>query len=185
MNILIAIFVGIAFGFVLERVGAADPQRILGMLRLTDTHLIKVILGAIAFSSALLFTGLALGFVDPGHISIKDSHWGVLLGGGLLGLGFAVAGYCPGTGLCALGAGRRDAIWFVVGGLAGALMFTLFYEYIQDSMLYTAIAGGKVTLATTGSQYDALAEFAGLAIALPIALLLGAVSWWLPSRLLK
>jgi hypothetical protein len=183
MDILLAILIGGSFGFVLERVGAANPQRIIGMLRLNDTHLIKVILGAIAFSSILLFIGLSIGMVDVGHISIKSSHLGVIFGGLLFGAGFAIAGYCPGTGLCALGVGRRDAIWFIVGGLLGALLFTLLYDVIKDAGLLANL-GGKVSLAVTGSKYESLVD-SGLPFAFGIAMVFGAITWFLPERILK
>lgn len=181
MDIVLAIVIGGAFGFVLERVGAANPQKIIGMLRLTDLHLMKVILGAIAFSSALLFIGLETGLVDAGHISIKDVNMGVVYGGILLGLGFAIAGYCPGTSLCALGVGRRDAIWFVLGGLLGALLFTLLYSAIKDAGLLTDIAG-KTSLAATGSTYGSVLDSGWIAVG--IAVVLGVVAWLLPSKLL-
>lgn len=183
MDIVLAILIGGSFGFVLERVGAANPQRIIGMLRLNDTHLIKVILGAIAFSSALLFIGLSTGMVDAGHVSIKSSNLGVIWGGLLFGVGFAIAGYCPGTGLCAFGVGRRDAIWFILGGLLGALLFTLLYGVIKDAGLLTSL-GGKVSLAVTGSKYENLVD-SGLALALGIAMVLGAITWFMPERILK
>jgi hypothetical protein len=164
-------------------IGGSYPQRIIGMLRLNDTHLIKVILGAIAFSSILLFIGLSTGMVDGGHVSIKSSNWGVVFGGLLLGTGFAIAGYCPGTGLCALGVGRRDAIWFILGGLLGALLFTLLYDVIKDAGLLTSL-GGKVSLAVTGSKYESLVD-SGFPLALGIAMALGAITWFLPERILK
>ena len=181
MDIVLAVLLGGAFGFVLERVGAANPQKIIGMLRLTDLHLMKVILGAIAFSSALLFIGLQTGLVDAGHISIKDANMGVVYGGVLLGLGFAIAGYCPGTGLCALGVGRRDAAWFVLGGLLGALLFTLLYSAIKEAGLLTEIAG-TTSLVATGSKYASVLESGWIAVAIAVAM--GVVAWLLPSKIL-
>ena len=58
--------------------------------------------GAIHDFAIALFIGMAAGFIDPGHLSVKSSYLGVVLGGAILGLGFGIAGYCPGTGLAAL-----------------------------------------------------------------------------------
>jgi uncharacterized membrane protein YedE/YeeE len=68
----------------------------------------KTILFAIGVSSLLLFIGLALGIFNAEHLSVKATYSGVVIGGALLGIGFAVAGYCPGTGLCAAATGRLD-----------------------------------------------------------------------------
>ena len=64
MSIALAIIVGLAFGFVLHRVGAGNPQNIINMLRLQDLHLAKVILFAIGVSSLSLFILLSTGFIE-------------------------------------------------------------------------------------------------------------------------
>ena len=90
----------------------------------------KTIFFAIGISSILLFFLMAVGIIDSGHLSVKSSYVGVIVGGAILGLGFAAAGYCPGTGLAALAEGRKDALFFVGGGLTGALIYTLIYGSI-------------------------------------------------------
>lgn len=95
MNIILAIILGIFFGFTLQRVGANTPQNIINMLRLKDLHLMKAIFLAIGISSTLLFLLLAFGIIDRGHLSVKSSYIGVIVGGAVLGLGFAIAGNAP------------------------------------------------------------------------------------------
>jgi uncharacterized membrane protein YedE/YeeE len=183
MEIILAIIFGGLFGFVLHKAGAANPQNIINMLRLQDLHLMKVILFAIGFSSLILFILLNFGLIDNSHISIKSSYVGVIIGGLIFGLGFAIGGYCPGTSIVALGSGRRDALFFILGGLLGAFLFTLSYGSQKDTFLFGEISAGKVTLAATGvSKYPALFEnLPGVIVAGVIAAVFMLVAWKLPS----
>jgi hypothetical protein len=152
MELLLAVILGLIFGFVLERVGAANPDKILGMLRLTDLHLMKAIFCAIGLSSTILFAGILLGLVNVSHLSIKGMYPGVLLGGGLLGLGWAIGGYCPGTGVVAAGRGRKDALFFILGGVIGAGLFMVQYGSLAETGWMQDWFGGKATLADTGAK---------------------------------
>ena len=187
MIILFAIIVGLLFGFVLHRVGAGNPQKIINMLRLQDLHLAKVILFGIGSSSLILFILLATGLIDQSHISIKAAYAGVIIGGLIFGVGFAIGGYCPGTCLVGLGGGRKDALSFVIGGLFGAGVFTLMYGWIDSTFpfLFKSIAGGKTTLADTGiDKFEGL--FAGvpsIAIAGTIAIIFMLGAWKLPNKI--
>ncbi len=184
MEIFLAIFLGTGFGFVLHRVGASNPENILNMLRLTDLHLMKAILLGVGLSSIGLFLLMAAGLIDSGHLSVKDSYAGVVIGGAILGLGFGTAGYCPGTGLAALGDGRRDAGAFVLGGLLGAFAYMVTYPAWKASGLLDHILGGKTTLAVTGNDaYGAvLTGVPGWLVALVVGLALVVVAWALPDR---
>jgi len=187
MQILLAVILGMLFGFVLERVGASDPDKIIGMLRLKDLHLMKAIFSAIGISSLILFAGITLGLVKVSHLSIKDMYPGVLVGGALLGLGWAIGGYCPGTGLVAAGRGRKDSLFFIVGGLIGAGLFMIQYKSLADMGLMSAWFGGKATLADTGAK-GAVALIEGKWTAV-IPMVLGAamfaIAWFLPPRGIK
>ncbi|KIX14962.1 YeeE/YedE thiosulfate transporter family protein [Dethiosulfatarculus sandiegensis] len=183
MNFILAVFLGTLFGFVLQRVGAADPVKIVGMLRLRDMHLAKAIFTGIGLSSTVLFLLLWLGVISPGHLSVKALYWGVIPGGVLLGAGWALAGFCPGTGVVAAGSGRKDAWFFVLGGLFGAGLYTMMYGSLKDTWLMHNLLGGKATLVLTGKSVPLIDTpwSPVLAIALGIIFLLAAK--FLPDKL--
>ncbi|MAN81541.1 MAG: hypothetical protein CMF64_14240 [Magnetovibrio sp.] len=169
-TLILAIVIGGAFGFVLDRIGATNPNLIIGMLRLSNLHLMKTIFLAIGTASVLLYAGLMLGLVDPGHLDVKDAYWGGFIGGVLLGLGFAVSGYCPGTGLAAAATGRWDGVVFVLGGLLGAGAYMATYAWVKSTGVLDHVLGGKATLGTlSGTNYPAVldgvsGEWVGLAL---------------------
>ncbi len=153
------------------------------MMRLKDLHLMKAIFFGIGFSSILLFLLMAVGVIDAGHLSVKSSYIGVIVGGAILGLGFAVAGYCPGTSLTAMADGRKDALFFVGGGLIGALIYTLLYGSIQETWLFNEIAGGKVMLATGSDKFQALLPMIpGTLLAFIIGVVFIIIAWKLPEK---
>ncbi|WP_095589112.1 YeeE/YedE thiosulfate transporter family protein [Actibacterium ureilyticum] len=154
MEIFLAIVIGAAFGAVLDRIGATNPTLIGKMLNLANLHLMKTILLAIGTASILMFGGQMLGLVDVGHMSVKTAYVGVFIGGLMLGLGWAASGYCPGTGVCAAASGRKDALFFIAGGLLGAAAYMATYPMWKASGL---LSGSALTLGQVpGSKYDAL-----------------------------
>lgn len=184
MKILLAILIGAAFGAVLDRIGAANPNIIGRMLALVDLRLMKAILLAIGTGSVLMFGGQMLGLVDVAHMSVKTAYSGVFLGGLLLGFGWALSGYCPGTGLVALGTGRRDALTFVAGGLLGAAAYMVTYPAVKATGLLEPVAGGKVTVGTVpGAGYDGLTALSGDVVGIVIGLAFVLIAFLLPERL--
>jgi len=184
MDIILAIILGLSFGIALDKAQASNPQKIIGMLRLKDFHLMKVILFAIGFSSLLLFVFLSFNVIDAGHLNVKSSFIGVIIGGGILGIGFAISGYCPGTGVVAAGRGRKDALVFILGGLIGAFVYMLIFGFIKDSALFNTIAGGAFSLAETNPEkYLSLAgNLPALVIAGPIAIVFMLIPFLLPDK---
>ncbi|WP_101757694.1 DUF6691 family protein [Oceanicoccus sp. KOV_DT_Chl] len=182
MELILAIIFGSLFGFVLHRIGAADPDKINGMLQLTDLSLMKTILLAISISSILLFAGLALELIPSAHLSVKKMYSGVLIGGALLGAGWAIAGYCPGTGLVALGSGRIDAIFFVLGGLVGAGIFILNFESLATTAAFNPLLGGEITIAANDKTASLLPVISGFITAALIGSLLIAAAFFIPSK---
>ena len=183
MTIIYAILLGTAFGFVLEKSGAANPKRVIDMFLLKDFHLMKTFLFAIATGCFLLYALMFFEFFPASHLNIKPNHLGVALGGGILGLGWAIAGYCPGTGLAAVGAGRKDGLFFILGACLGAFLYMLSYALFADTSLFNPILADKVTLA---DGYHAPvsglpAELRALGIAGYISAIMMILAWLLPT----
>lgn len=183
-TLVLAIVLGVAFGIVLERIGAANPSVIGRMLTLTNLNLAKAILLAIGTGSALMFAGQMAGLVDVGHMSVKAAYAGVLIGGLMLGAGWALAGYCPGTGVVAAGAGRKDALFFLAGGLLGAAAYMVTYPMWKASGLLADWAGGKVTLGVVpDSGYEGVTGLPGDVLGLVLGLAFIGIAFALPERL--
>jgi uncharacterized membrane protein YedE/YeeE len=145
MPLLYALLVGVAMGALIQRVGASSPRMILASLRLENLTIIKFIATTIAVGTVAAYL---LGLFIPMHFDIKPTYVvGVALGGLIFGVGFAVGGYCPGTCVVGIGEGRRDAIAALLGGVFGALVFTLVYTLIEGALI-KPLNYGKVTLAS-------------------------------------
>lgn len=144
MSLLYSLLVGIVMGALLQRVGASSPRMILSSLRLTNVAIMKFMATTIAVGSVLTYV---MSLFMPMHFDIKPTYvLGVAVGGLIFGVGFALAGYCPGTCVVGVSEGRRDALMTVLGGVAGALVFTLVYTLIQG-WLIKPLDFGKITLA--------------------------------------
>lgn len=146
MALFFALLSGIGMGALIQRVGASSPAMIARSLRLENLTIIKFMALTIAVGTVATYT---LALFLPMHFDIKPLYLaGVLAGGLIFGVGFAVAGYCPGT--CVVGAaeGRRDALFALLGGMAGALVYTLVYPALKSTLLARGDFG-KVTLASS------------------------------------
>jgi len=130
VTVAFAALSGIVMGWLIHDVGASDPRRLLANLRLERFDIIRFMALAIAVAAVLL---PLLGFVAPLHGVIKPLPWlGVVLGGLVFGVGFGLAGFCPGTCVVAAGSGRREAWIVILGGLLGAALFHLTAPWLAD-----------------------------------------------------
>lgn len=123
-NLLIAFFIGIAFGFVLESNGFSSSRRLAGMFYGYDATVLKVFFtAAITGMLGLLFLSL-FGQLDLNYIYINPTFlWSAIGGGVIMGIGFILGGYCPGTSFCAAAIGKLDAMAFIGGIFLGIFIF--------------------------------------------------------------
>lgn len=136
----VGLLMGIVFGFALEKSRVFEPGIIVGQMQLSNFIMVKVFLSAVASGAAALAVLHALGLIA---LQPKAALYTAdVVGGLLLGAGIALAGACPGTVLAQAGAGYRDALFTLAGGLCGALA----YSYVTPMLAGTAFTagGGKV-----------------------------------------
>lgn len=134
---------GLLFGILLQKGRVAKFQVILGQLLLKDWTVIKIMLTAILVGAIGVY-GLAVANLANLHVK-PMLLGGVVIGGLLFGIGLAVFGYCPGTGVAACGEGRRDALVGVGGMLFGAGLYVVVYPWILP-MIRNFGDWGTVTL---------------------------------------
>jgi len=132
-NLLMAFIIGIGFGFVLERSGFSSSRKLAGMFYGYDTTVLKVFFtAAITAMLGTLFFSL-FGWLDLSAIYINPTFlWSAILGGAVMGAGFIIGGFCPGTAFCALSIGKLDALAFIGGLFIGVLFFTEGYPLIES-----------------------------------------------------
>ncbi len=121
---LAAILIGFAFGFTLESSGFGDARRLAAQFYFRESRVVKVMFTAIVTCMLLLLWGSALGWIDLGRIWINPTYLGSgILGGFILGIGFIVGGYCPGTSIVSAATLKKDGILFLLGVAAGSTIF--------------------------------------------------------------
>ncbi|TVR71981.1 MAG: sulfurtransferase [Marinilabiliales bacterium] len=124
-NLMLAFFIGIGFGFVLEQSGFSSSRKLAGMFYGYDTTVLKVFFtAAIVAMTGLLFFSL-FGWVDLDMVYVNPTYLtSAIAGGVIMGAGFILGGFCPGTSFCAAAIGKIDAFVFIGGLFIGIFIFT-------------------------------------------------------------
>lgn len=142
-ELLYGLITGILFGFLLQKGRVLRYDRQLGALRLLDMTIVKFMLTTVLVAMVGTYLLVDLGLAK---LSLKASVLGGnIIGGLLFGLGWGMLGYCPGTSAGALGEGRWDAAWGILGMLVGAGLFAETYPLMQRTVL-TWGNFGKITI---------------------------------------
>jgi len=123
-NLFFAFIIGIAFGYVLESSGFSSSRKLAGVFYGYDTVVLKVFFtGAITAMLGLLFFSL-FDWIDLSYVYINPTFlWSAIAGGVIMGAGFIMGGFCPGTSVCAASIGKIDAMVFIVGLFIGIFIF--------------------------------------------------------------
>jgi hypothetical protein len=132
-NFLFAFLIGIGFGFVLEASGFSSSRKLAGVFYGYDTVVLKVFFTAaitgmigLLFLSLFNWINLDLVYINPTFL------YSTIAGGIIMGAGFIIGGFCPGTSFCAASIGKIDAMFFIVGLLVGVLIFAEAFPLIEE-----------------------------------------------------
>ncbi len=144
-SLLVALGIGIAFGWFLERGGMGSATKLAGQFYLTDLSVLKVLFSAVVTTMLGVFWLSKLGWLDLPMVYLPPTYLlPQLVGGAVFGLGFAMGGLCPGTSCVSAASGRRDGLAVVAGMLLGVFVFNEVFAWVEP--LYRATPMGQITL---------------------------------------
>jgi hypothetical protein len=169
------LFAGMMFGYVLEGAGFGSPRKLTAQFRLSDWSVFKVMFTAVIVAAAGLWLAELTGMIGARSVYVPTLYfWAVAAGGALIGAGFALGGYCPGTSAVGLASGRGDAFLFILGMVAGTWIFAAVFEPLEA--FYTAGQGPE------GQTVSALLGVPDWVV-LVVLIVMAVAGWQLGTRL--
>jgi hypothetical protein len=140
-NLFLAFLIGIGFGFVLEQSGFSSSRKLAGVFYGYDMVVLKVFFtGAITAMLGLLFFSL-FDWIDLSYVYVNPNYlYSALAGGVIMGAGFIMGGFCPGTSFCGAAIGKIDAMLFIVGLFIGVFLFSFGFDWWKD-LYYAGFKG--------------------------------------------
>ena len=121
---LVYLLIGVLFGAVLETAGFGNSKKLAAQFYFKDLTVFKVMFTAIIVACTLVFLSSAMGLLDYNLVWVPPTYlWPGIVGGLIMGVGFIVGGFCPGTSLVAMATGKIDGVFFVLGVLTGIFLF--------------------------------------------------------------
>jgi hypothetical protein len=144
-NFFLAFLIGMGFGFVLESSGFSSSRKLAGVFYGYDTVVLKVFFtAAIVAMLGLLFLSL-FNWIDLDMVYINPTYlYSTIVGGIIMGAGFIIGGFCPGTSFCAASIGKIDGMFFIGGMFLGVFIFAEGYPLLKE--FYMAKFMGTPTL---------------------------------------
>jgi len=143
MSLIYGIVTGILFGFFLQKGHVLRYDKQVGALRLMDMTIFKFMLSAIIVAAIGIYLLKDLGLIQ---LSMKSTSIGAQVTGGIIfGIGWGLLGYCPGTAAGALGEGRLDGLWGILGMLFGGGLYASTYPFMKAYIIPMG-SYGKISL---------------------------------------
>lgn len=145
-NLFLAFIIGIGFGWVLESSGFSSSRKLAGVFYGYDTVVLKVFFtAAITAMLGLLFMSL-FGWIDLNWVYVNPTFLtSAIVGGVVMGAGFILGGFCPGTSFCAASIGKIDGMVFIVGLFIGVFLFGIGYDIWDELYMANYLGEPKVS----------------------------------------
>lgn len=145
VSLVVAFVIGIGFGFFLERAGFGSAKKLAAQFYFNDLTVFKVMFTAIVTAMVGLYYLSVIGLVDLSLVYLSPTYLlPQVMGGLILGFGFVIGGYCPGTSCVAASTGKVDGVVFLGGVVAGIFVFGESFDLIKE--FYSSSDMGQLTL---------------------------------------
>ena len=130
---IVYLVIGFAFGFVLEIAGFGNSKKLAAQFYFKELTVLKVMFSAIIVAMVLIFLTSGLGWLDYNLIWVNPTYlWPGIVGGLIMGVGFIIGGFCPGTSLVAAATAKLDGVFFTLGALTGIFVFGETVSYFDS-----------------------------------------------------
>jgi uncharacterized protein len=142
---LVFLLIGVGFGAALEASGFGDSRKLAAQFYLRDMTVLKVMFTGIIVAATLIFLSTSLGLLEFDRVWVNPTYlWPGIVGGLIMGVGFIVGGFCPGTSLVAASTLKIDGLFFVIGVGSGVWLFGESVGSFQD--FFTSSFMGRFTV---------------------------------------
>jgi uncharacterized membrane protein YedE/YeeE len=145
LNLFYGLFIGISFGFIIERAGYGRSINIAPIMYFRNTKVSDMMISAILTIATWIIIASYFGLIDYNQLYIPTTYlWPYLLGGALFGLGMVMSGWCPGTAMVGFSTGKLDAAAFLLGVMVGMYSYFINFDAIAEFANSTNV--GRYTL---------------------------------------
>lgn len=144
-SFLVYLVIGFAFGSVLEMAGFGVSTKLAAQFYFKELTVLKVMFGGIITAMVLIFLATGLGLLDYNLVYVNTTYlWPGIVGGLIMGFGFILGGFCPGTALVSAATLKIDGILFTAGAFFGIFIFGETVSGFED--FWNSSYMGRVTL---------------------------------------
>jgi len=145
VSLVVAFVIGIGFGFFLERAGFGNARKLAAQFYFTDLSVFKVMFTAIITAMIGIYYLSVIGWMDLSLVYLNPTYLvPQIVGGLLLGIGFVVGGYCPGTSCVSVATGKMDGVAYLLGIIVGIFGFGEVFPLVSG--FYNSTPMGQITL---------------------------------------